>query len=123
MYKPLRTQYHVYKQVMLPTVRIEYVGIKQEREQIKEQISQAIHKQYGQITRTPVKGQVYARIEFILCVKGSTHKREEKIRLYFDEEIPYHVLKTISYQRFTVQIERVRLKNETDGRVSYITRP
>ena len=121
-WKPL---YESAKHMLLPTVRIEYNDLKREREMIKERVLCEYKERYGQVMRMyhitcPMK-RVYTRLDITMCNKGCLYKREETIKLYFDETIPYEIIQSMKQERLSVSInKRIRLKMVEDGRVSYV---
>lgn len=113
--------YSVYtKTQQLPTVRVEYVDTKKEREIIKEKVVQEYTKLFRQMMciyhhDKPLKGVTMLQLTIKLFIRGAKHTREESVTLYFERDLPEDILQRIKQTQFIVQLsDRICLKTESE---------
>ena len=110
---------------LLPTVRIEYIDAKKEKEIIRQKVIQEYTKLFCQIMwlyhhDKPIKG-VMIQLTIKLFIRGDRYTREESVTLYFERDLPDDILQNIKETQIKVQLsDRICLMSENNNIVSYI---
>lgn len=112
----------------LPSVCTEYIDSKKERAILREKVIQEytrlfVEEMWLYHVRVPIKEEMMLRLTINLYVRGIRCTRKESVKLYFDAEIPYHIVQDMKQTQITIQLsERVRLKSEKNDTISYVKR-